>query len=85
MTGPVNEELINLVRELKSSSYDKDQSIMLLGDLISNIINNNVPLDQRWSMGMTINAYLKKIPNRQPTGFFGNWAKSAEEDQDVGC
>ena len=84
MTAPVNEELLTLINEIKSSKYDKDQSIMLLGDLLSNVINNNVPLDQRWGMGLTIGAYTKKVrsgvPKKEASGFFGNWAKHAEEN-----
>ena len=99
MTANANEELLALITKLKQSQQTKDQSIMLLGDLLSSIINNNVPLDQRWSMGLTINSYTKRVEgvDRVATGFLGNWAKTHEEAQqkripldpydvdDVGC
>lgn len=99
MTAPVNEELITLINEIKNSKLDKNQSVMLLGDLLSNVINNNVGSNQHWGLGMTLNAYTKKVKggNREAVGFFGNWAKTHEEAKaqkvpldpydvdDVGC
>ena len=86
MTAPVNEELITLIKELQISNMDKDRSIMMLGDLVSNIINNNVPLDQRWNMGMTIKAYTDKVRSSSP----GHVARKDEgfdpiEVNDSGC
>ena len=66
MTASVNEELISLINEIKSSKYDKDQSVILLGDLVSNIINNNITSDNLWGVGMTINAYTKKVRGGVP-------------------
>lgn len=76
MTAPVNNELQTLIKSIKNSKLDKDQSLALLSDLLSNLINNNVASDETWKVGMTINAYTKKAKGGVPVQL---------EDQDVGC
>lgn len=85
--GPVNENLELLVKKITDSNMDREQVIMFMGDIIGTLIANNVPLDQRWGVSMTLSAKYQKLnETRVASGFFGNWAKHHEEqDQDVGC
>lgn len=78
-----------LIAELKKSCQSKEQSLDYLGHVFRTITKNNVGSDHRNGAALTVNDYLKKARAgdfRYASGFFGNWAKHAEEqDQDVGC
>ena len=77
-----------LIAELNKSNLTKEQSLDYLGHVFRTITKNNVPLQDRPGSALTVNDYLKKArcgDFRYASGFFGNWAKHHEEDQDVGC
>lgn len=59
--GPVSEELSVFLDKIKNSNLDKEQSVILLGELISSIIENNLSMDSRWNVSMTINGFSKRI------------------------
>lgn len=78
-----------LISELKQSKLTRDQSLDYLGHVFRLITTNNVASDQRVGAALTVNDFLKKTRDgdfRYASGFFGNWAKHHEEqDQDIGC
>ena len=58
--GPVNDELLNFLKEVKTSKRDKDESIDLLGHLLLTIIDNNVDSAEYKNVGLTVGAYTRK-------------------------
>ena len=78
-----------LISELKKSNLTKEKSLDYLGHVVRTITQNNINGEQRNDAASTVNDYLKNTRAgdfRYASGFFGNWAKHAEEqDQDVCC
>lgn len=88
MTGTVEEELNALVENIRKSEYDKDESVLILKEYIGDVIRNNLNDVQRYPVAMTTMDFTKRVKKHDwkfAHGFFGNWAKDHEEDQDVGC
>ena len=88
MTGSVEDEFNALVDALNRSHYDKNESILILKEYANVLFRNNIPLEQRLATAMTTGDFIKRVRNHDwkfAHGFFGNWAKEHEEDQDVGC
>lgn len=88
MTAPVEDELNALVESLKASEYNKNESILILKEYVNVLFQNNLATNQRYGVSMTTADFTKRVKKHDwkfAQGFFGNWAKSVEEDQDVGC
>lgn len=76
------ENLNDLIIELNTRDVDKTTSLGILDNCIRDLINLNIPLDQRWSASNTVQSYLDKIKSgdlRYSSGFNGHWAKWHEE------
>lgn len=72
------ENLNELIVELNTREIDKTTSLGILDNCIRDLINLNVPLDQRWSASNTVEEYLNRIKSgdtRYASGFNGHWAK----------
>lgn len=81
--NPVEENISLLISELKKNNMDKDQSLEYLGHVVRIIVNAD-----RQSQSLVVSDFITKLKSgntRYAEGFFGNWAKHHEEDQDVGC
>ena len=76
--GPVTENLELLVKKITDSKMNREQVIMFMGDVIGTIVSNNVPLDQRWGVSMTLSAKFQKLNEKAVD-------KPADLDYDVGC
>jgi uncharacterized protein YejL (UPF0352 family) len=88
MAGTVEDEFNALVTALNQSKYTKDESILILKEYANVLFQNNIESNQRYGVAMTTGDFTKRVKNydwKFAHGFFGNWAKAAEEDQDVGC
>lgn len=81
----IYDNLENLIVALNTGAADKTTSIMILENLILDLINNNVPLDQRMSANTIVEKYKTRVEAgnlKYASGFFGHWAKSIEENND---
>lgn len=88
MSGPVEEEFEQFAKLLKDSQYTKEESIEILSQYVNSLVRNFIPLANRPHASMVTSdftARLRKHEWKFTHGFFGNWAKSIAEDQDVGC
>ena len=88
MAGSVEDEINALVDALNRSQYTKEESIHILKEYIGFIVKNNIHSVMHYPVSMTtmdFNKRVKKHDWKFAHGFFGNWAKEHEEDQDVGC
>ena len=89
MTGTVEEEFNALVEALNKSEYTKEQSILILKEYVDVLIANKlIDGDRRSSVALVTMDFTKRVKRNDwkfAHGFFGNWAKEHEEDQDVGC
>jgi|688.fasta_scaffold00075_107 hypothetical protein len=77
-----------LIAELNKSNLTKEQSLDYLGHVFRTTTKKVVSNSDRSYVALSVDEYLKKARAgdfRYASGFFGNWAKHHEEDQDVGC
>jgi hypothetical protein len=88
MASPVEDEFNALVKALSESEYTKEESILILKEYANALFRNNIVSGQRYGAAMTTSDFTKRVKKydwKFAHGFYGNWAKSVEEDQDVGC
>ena len=77
-----------LIQELNKSNLTKEQSLDYLGHVFRTTTKKVISLSDRSYVALSVNEYLKNARAgdfRYANGFYGNWAKHREEDQDVGC
>lgn len=77
-----------LIAELKKSDLTKEQSLDYLGHVFRTTTKKVVTWSDRSYIALPVKYYLDNARDgnfRYTTGFYGNWAKHHEEDQDVGC
>ena len=86
MTGSVEDTYDDLVKALKESKYTKEETLVILAEYTKVLLSNDVPLEQRLSAALTTSNFILRVKNHDwkfAHGFFGNWAKHAEDKKDI--
>lgn len=80
--NPIAEPINKLIREVTASKAERDHAILLLGETLKSVIIKHVTDSEQAAAIKSIEAELERIKAgdlRVASGFFGNWAKSAEK------